>query len=608
MDARITIYNLQAILRILILSCTFYTISLGFSQTEYAPPTLTCVRNNGSSIELTWRLPTSTNPCFSSYEIYTSIGSKSGPYALNTTISSAFQTTTLLSIASGGQPVFFYMINRGSCNNATPPPAITSDTLDNIKPQPYIVLQNATVINGQVQLNWYPAPSPEVAAYLVYNDRDGFTAPDTIFGRTNTTYLDSIHDPGQFAITYKVRALEYCEDPAGLQGAITPDSADHKTILLQVSTPDKCLQTATISWQSYKAGSAPIESYDVEERINGSAFFTLTTLPGTSSSYLLQNIPFRDTVCIRIKAYLPNGASAYSVERCLSADVIQKPLNDYIRNISVEDGNIIIDYKKDIAAAPARTIILQRSNDGILFSPLINTPAEPDSRTYLFTDSNLSVGSQTYTYKVNLLDSCYNTHSSDTATTLRLGIKIKSNNRAELVWSGFEIDQITFDHFTLEKIIGNDTIFVGNYSRSQNNYQEAALFDYSSDSLNEVCYRITAFFENNNDATPRETLKSHSNIICIQPTPKIFTPQAFVPTGHNSTFKPFLLYAQSEGYEFKIFDRWYHLIYSTNDINGSWDGNYKDAPAPLDAYIYIVNYKGKDGKDYSFSGTVMLLK
>lgn len=579
-----------------------------FAQTAYTPPKLTCVRNNASSIELTWQLPSSSNPCFIGYEIYTSIGSKSGPYSLNTTINNAAQTTALLNIASGGQPVFFYMMNRGSCVNPTPPAIATSDTLDNIKPQPYIVIKNASVVNGKVTLNWYPAPSPEVVAYLIYNDRDGFTAPDTVLGRNNTSFTDKIHDPNQFAITYKIRALEYCEDPAGLQGAITPDTSDHRTILMQVSTPDKCTQTANVSWQSYKIGSAQVLSYEIQQSINHSAFTTVGTQPAGSNSFLLQNIPFKDTVCVRIKVNLPNGTFVYSNQRCFSADVIQKPVNDYIRNISIENGNIIIDYKKDVAAAPPKTIILQRSNDGIIFSPIINTPTEPDSKTYLFTDPSLNVGSQTFTYRVNLLDSCFTTHTSDTATTLYLGIKVKSNNKADLLWNGFEINNITFDHYKLEKITGDDTTFVGNFTRSQNTYLEPNLFDFSADSLDKVCYRITAFFINNNDPSPRETLRSYSNIVCVQSAPKVFVPQAFVPTGHNNTFKPFLLYAKEDGYEFKIFDRWYHLVFSTNNINDSWDGSYKGVAAPLDAYIYTINFKGKDGKDYHQSGTVMLLK
>ncbi len=609
MSKQLTTYKLGFTLRLFIISFLMLRwTSIVVGQTVYAPPKLTCVRNNASNIEMTWQLPASPNPCFVGYEIYAAIGNRSGPYVLQTTINNAAQTTTLLSIASGGQPVFLYMINRGSCTNPSPPAATTSDTLDNIKPQPYIVLKNATIINGKVQLNWFPAPSPEVVAYLVYNDRDGFTKPDTVLGRTNTTFTDTINDPSQFAITYKVRALEYCEDPAGLQGAITPDSADHRTVLLQVSAPDKCTQTANASWQSYKIGSAQVVSYDVEQSINRSAYQLLSTQPGTTNSFLLQNIPFRDSVCVRVKANLPNGASAYSNVRCFSADVIQKPVNDYIRNITVEGSNIIIEYKKDTAAAPAKTVILQRSNDGILFTPLVNTPAAPDPKTYLFTDPDLNVSGQTYTYKVHLVDSCYVTHASDTATSLHLGIKIKSNNRAELLWSGFEIDRITFDHYTLEKIIGNDTTIVGNFNRSQNNYLDNALFDYSADTLQEACFRITAYFTNNNDAAPRQMLQSHSNIVCVQPTPKIFVPQAFVPAGHNSIFKPFLLYAVPDGYEFKIFDRWYLPYFSTTDINTGWDGYYKGTPAPLDAYIYSIKFKGKDGKDYNQTGTVMLLK
>lgn len=596
---------MKLLLTLLIVHCSSF---ISIAQTEYTPPKLTCVRNNAGNIELNWQLPASPNPCFSGYEIYASIGNRNGPYSLNTTVASAAQTTTLLTIASSGQPVYFYMINRGSCVNPSPPAKTTSDTLDNIKPQPYVVLQNATVINGQVQLNWIAASSPEVSAYLVYNDRDGFTSPDTVVGRLNTTYVDTVNNPDLFAIRYKVRALEYCEDPSGLQGAITPDTADHKTILMQIGTPDKCTQTANISWQSYKIGSAQVLGYEVQESINNSAFTVVSTLPGSSNNFLLQNIPFKDTVCIRIMAKLPNGTTSFSNERCFSADVIQKPVNDYIRNISVENGNIIIEYRKDTAAAPAKTVILQRSNDGIIFTPIINTPSEPDVNTYLFNDANLSVGTQTFTYKVNLLDSCFTTHSSDTATTLRIGIKVRNNNKANVVWSGFDIDNITFSTFRLEKIVGSDTISVGNFSRDQTTYLENALFDYSLDSLGEVCYRVTAFFENNNDKAPRETLASHSNIVCVQPEPKAYVPQAFVPSGHNKTFKPFLLYGASDNYDFKIYDRWYHLVFSTNDVNASWDGTSNGVPAPLDGYIYIIKFRGKDGKDYSQTGTVMLLK
>jgi gliding motility-associated-like protein len=587
--------------------CILYT-STSVAQTEYEAPKLVCVRNNASQMELNWALPVTPNPCFAGYEIYTSVGSKNGPYTLDTTLTNPLQTTVLLSVVSGGQTVHFFMINRGSCNNPAPPASITSDTLNNEKPQPYTVIINATVINGRVQLNWVPAPSPEVTAYLVYNDRDGFTTPDTVSGRLNTAYTDMDNNPDASAIRYKVRSLEFCEDPAGLQGAITPDSADHRTILMQVSAPDRCTQTANVSWQPYKIGGAQVVNYEIQKSINRGAFTTDGTVASSTTNFLLQNIPFRDSVCVRIKGNLPNGSTAFSNERCFSADVIQKPVNDYIRNITVENGNVIIDYKRDTAAAPPKTIILQRSNDGIVFSPIINIPDEPDPFTYLFSDEGLDVNSQTFTYRVNLVDSCFSTHSSDTATTLRIGIKKKSNNKADILWSGFEIQNIHFQHFVLEKITGTDTVELGTFNRTQTSYLENSLFDYSRDSLDEVCYRITAFFTNNNDKAPRETLVSRSNIICVQPEPKAFIPQAFVPDGVNRTFKPFLLYAQSTGYDFKIYDRWYQLVFSTNDVNASWDGIFRGTPAQLDSYIFILKYKGKNDLDYTETGTVMLLR
>ena len=139
-------------------------------------------------------------------------------------------------------------------------------------------------------------------------------------------------------------------------------------------------------------------------------------------------------------------------------------------------------------------------------------------------------------------------------------------------------------------------------------FLETQLFDYSNDSLDEVCYRITAFFINNNDPAPRETLQSRSNIVCVKPEPKAFAPQAFSPNGYNKTFKPFLIFSKPDNYDFKIYDRWYQLVFSTNDLNASWDGIFNGTPAPLDGYLYIIKFMGKNDQSYTQTGTVMLLR
>jgi gliding motility-associated-like protein len=289
------------------------------------------------------------------------------------------------------------------------------------------------------------------------------------------------------------------------------------------------------------------------------------------------------------------------------------PLYDYIRNVSVENGSIEVEYKKDTLATPPpadKQPILYRSEDGIVFYYVDKDPEYEDASTIRWNDDKVPAGSRPYFYYVRINDSCTQNppHFSDTATTLYLSVKVKSNNKGDIVWSGFNIDNIAFDHFKLEKITGANTILLGNFPRSQTTYLDDKVFDPLLDTLANVCYRITAVFTNNNDAAPRADLESHSDVVCVQPEPEAFVPQAFVPAGLNKTFKPFLLYANKDNYVFQIYDRWHRLLYSTNNVNDSWDGIYNGSPAPLDAYIYVINFTGKNGQEYTQAGTVMLIR
>lgn len=601
----------------LITACCLLTPFPLFSQTEYEPPKLTCAQGSNPT-ELNWNLPLTPNPCFTGYEIYVSSANKSGPYVLQTTIANPLQTTAILNT---GNVAFVYMINRGSCNNPAPPANKTSDTLSTARPFP-VNLQNVSIVNNQIQINWEPSPAPEVVGYFIYNNLDGspqgFSNPDTVFGRLTTSFTDTQHNPKSLPVTYAVRAFISCQSalPDFVQGGITPPDARHTSVRLNnTRAPDPCRREVSVEWTPYLIGasSSTIIEYKVETNTNNAGYIVQKTVGNTIQNNIVENVPYLQPFCIRIEATLSNGTTAFSNEICFdSLKVIQKPINDYIRNISVENGSIIIEYKKDTLATPlppGKKPILYRSNDGIDFGQgLVLNPDYEDFYTLLYKDQNLDLTNQPYFYSVRMNDSCSETHYSDTATSLRIGIKVKSNNRADIVWSGFDVDNITFDHYELEKITGADTSIAGTFNRSQTGYLEQKLFDYSIDSLDNVCYRLTAVFTNNNDPLPRETLRSHSNTVCAQPEPQAFVPQAFVPEGLNKTFKPFLLFSKKENYDFKIYDRWCRLLFSTQEVSESWDGTDKGNPAPLDGYLYVIRFMGKNGQEYTQAGTVMLLR
>lgn len=601
--------------------CLMFSI-YSFSQTEFTAPKLTCVRAIASQTELNWDLPTTPNPCFSAYEIYASAGNKNGPYTLQATVTNPLQTSITINLSTGNPPYYyFYIINRGTCTNPTPTAAKTSDTLFTDKPTS-VTIKNVTVVYNQIVINWLPSSSPEVIGYFVYNNADGssggFNVPDTVYGRLTTTLTDTFHNPSNAPITYAIRAFYRCESalPNYLEGSITPPDMRNTSMRLNnPSQPDSCTRTVAVNWSPYLVGttSAAVTNYEIQVNNNFSGFVTQGTVANNSNSYIVKDIPYLVNFCVRIKANLANGETSFSNELCFdSLQVVQVPQTDYIRNVSIENGNMYIEYIKDtLASVPIGNAILYRSPDGLVFTPLNNTADYTDKYKIIFTDianNSIDPGANSFTYMVRLNMPCGNFHFSDTATTLRLGLRNKGNNKAELIWTGFDVQNITFQKFVLEKIIGTDTVFIDDYSRTETSYSEAQLFDYSQDSIDEVCYRVTAFFTNNNDVAPRSTLQSHSNIVCVSPEPKVYIPQAFVPEGVNKTFKPILIYTVAENYSLQIYDRWHRLLYSTNNSDDSWNGYYKDEIAPNDGYLYILKYKGKNGKDYETAGTVLLLR
>ena len=67
-------------------------------------------------------------------------------------------------------------------------------------------------------------------------------------------------------------------------------------------------------------------------------------------------------------------------------------------------------------------------------------------------------------------------------------------------------------------------------------------------------------------------------------------PNAFSPNndGNNDRFEIFPAPIIQEIYTFKIFNRWGALVWETDDINETWDGNYKGMPAAVGVYVYFL--------------------
>ena len=87
-------------------------------------------------------------------------------------------------------------------------------------------------------------------------------------------------------------------------------------------------------------------------------------------------------------------------------------------------------------------------------------------------------------------------------------------------------------------------------------------------------------------------------------------PNAFTPDGSgpedNNVFRPIV---NGETHYFvQVYNRWGELLWETEDKYLGWDGLYNGQKAPQGVYVWHVKVKGYDGEDYTYEGTVTLLR
>jgi gliding motility-associated-like protein len=96
---------------------------------------------------------------------------------------------------------------------------------------------------------------------------------------------------------------------------------------------------------------------------------------------------------------------------------------------------------------------------------------------------------------------------------------------------------------------------------------------------------------------------------------RLYVPNAFTPNGdgHNDIFYILNGPPGSRIRDLAIYDRWGVKVFQvhnapTADPAFGWNGNYKGAPAPTGAYVYVLAMSFADGTQQAFQGTIMLIR
>ncbi|MFZ1686326.1 MAG: gliding motility-associated C-terminal domain-containing protein [Flavobacteriales bacterium] len=90
--------------------------------------------------------------------------------------------------------------------------------------------------------------------------------------------------------------------------------------------------------------------------------------------------------------------------------------------------------------------------------------------------------------------------------------------------------------------------------------------------------------------------------------PDIYVPNAFTPNGDGNNDVLFVRGRYISSLEFKIFDRWGELVFSTTDQAKGWDATYKDKPVDPAVFVYWLKVRCADGQEYFEKGNTTVIR
>lgn len=96
--------------------------------------------------------------------------------------------------------------------------------------------------------------------------------------------------------------------------------------------------------------------------------------------------------------------------------------------------------------------------------------------------------------------------------------------------------------------------------------------------------------------------------IVARVVPALDVPNAFTPNGDGVNDKVQVLGFGIARMNWRIYNRWGQLIFSTTNRNEGWDGRYKGVLQPQEVYTYALDVEFSDGTKVTKTGDITLLK
>jgi gliding motility-associated-like protein len=485
------------------------------------------------------------------------------------------------------------------------------------------VAVSVDTLNNNVVINWTQNTSPDVIGYVVYTTQNPtapnpiYTPVDTIFALGTYTYPDRYHRTDTAIIYYNIAAFDSCTN---ISAPVKPEI--HNNIWLRADV-DPCNSTINITWNAYNNWVGGVRQYEIYRSEPGTADALLAVQSGLT--YADNTVISQKTYCYTIIAKSNDVPSivSFSNKLCVKADVVQKS-DAYIRYATVVPNTeqirlaFVADTTADVLRYELERSISNNSSfekiADILPNAFVSTRPAPLGRTFgdfYYNDNDVRTARSNYYYRIKSVDACGGQDDlSNFARSILLKGSAEGNFTDSLWWNpypnlGFEAGLGGYDIYRQIPSVGSLFLRIGT-SGLNSTYVDNIVT--TVDDNGKFCYYVEALEFAPNVFGLLDTARS--NVVCVTQPPRLYVPNAFVPNGVNNIFNPKGVFVdKTQGYSFKIFNRWGEEIFATTDYNKGWDGKMTSGEeAAKSIYVYVIKFVGKDGNVYDTKGTVTLIR
>jgi len=467
---------------------------------------------------------------------------------------------------------------------------------------------------GNVIITWFPVTTDNISEYIIYRKREGISGAwdsiDAVLG-SMTSYIDVNSHATVHSESYRVAAVDACGN-IGLGGFPYP----YSTLFLREIPFSYCDTQVPLSWTAATNLNPPVEAYAVYTY--DPATSSTTFVSQTTDTTFIFAYPFMpdSTYCLFVRAYNNAGQSTSSCVQCFLANRPPQPdtLNFWLASVDTADNNYNrLNFYTDTTAAGSKAVILRKAISSDMYLP-IDTIFDLTGLTdpyILYSDYNVNVNDSSYYYKIIILDDCDNESylPDNEIRTMHLKGLMKDNGINWLYWNAYET---TNGHVTAYELLRKiDGILNGTITLDPS----TTTYDDDVSSLSQIggrfSYLVRAVVRLSGVILDQDTAYSYSNETLVTQTAGIFTPNAFTPNGDgiNDTFGPVNYFTDiAADYRFMIYNRWGQKIFETTDFTRTWDGTFKNGPAPVGSYVFVITYRTVEGLYLEKHGTVTLLR